>query len=228
MNDKEQLTRLVEDIFATRGDEVHGDTVEAQMILATEAQLADSDSQQRYPAMWHHFRFDPDAEREYRMMMELVQMEAAGELAQPARIPAPPPKDDFGFGQQIRNAVSAVFAGFAPATASALTRGESMGVEPVEIEFADGAFVIEVDVDIAESSPELRDLFCRVMIDDELANQLEAAPILLQTGAGGPILQEESLDELGDATFTNVEPGSYTIHLQLTDQQYTIENVTIP
>lgn len=225
--DIKQLSTLARDIFATRTDELHGDDIERMMILSAEARLTEVESQERYPALWHHFHFDQDALAEYRLMAELVELEVTEQLAVPTQVPLVP-SEHRSWIDRIGEAITIVFTGFQTATSSAV-RGETLGIEPVEVSLIEDMLYLELDVEINERDPFLRDLFCRIETeDDTLVDAVEYAPIRLQIVPGGPIIAEATFDELGDAVFSGIAPATYYVQLQLRTEHYEIAEVKLP
>lgn len=79
-NKQDPLTHLVEDVFATRDNEIQCDEAQILMARCADALLNEEASRQQYPALWHHFRFCPDCAEEYQMVMHLAQLEVDGQL----------------------------------------------------------------------------------------------------------------------------------------------------
>jgi hypothetical protein len=161
------------------------------------------------------------------MLVELTELERASALAPVASTPPmPSAAAPLSFWAGVDDAIRTLFAGFGPAFQAGLTRGESLGVEPVAVMLAEGTVVVELDIEANEPDPAQRDLFCHV--ETTTATQLEAQPVWLQAGHDGPILAEQALDEFGDAFFSNLQPGAYTLWLRLGSQVYTIQAIALP
>jgi hypothetical protein len=143
-------------------------------------------------------------------------------------MPPPPRQDESSLAQRLRDAFSAFFPDFPPTAAAAPVRGATQGAEPASVELADGNILVELDVDVHSEAQELRDLFCRVeALDEENQTRLPGAPLWLQVEESGAVIQEQALDDLGDAMFTGLQPGAYTLLLHIGGQDYAIRNVII-
>jgi hypothetical protein len=228
MNEEEKrLTKMLEDVFATQESEIYCDAASTQMIQSAQMQLSDEKSQQRFPELWHHFRVCSDCQEEYRMMHDMIHLEETGQLEYPQVIP-PVPDRQHSPRWSLQDAISRIFPGFPPSLASALARGEDLGVEPAEIALEDQVR-LELDVGIHETNQDLRDLFGNVLTDNErLEARLEGTPIWLQLEADGPIIQEEALDEFGDFSFTGIAPGQYALRLQITGKMFIVSDINVP
>jgi hypothetical protein len=228
----DNLRRLVDDLFVTTDDEIQCEEAAIQMALCAEALLSVEASQQQYPQLWRHLRFCADCANEYHLLLELAHQEAAGQLKRPARLPlAPlsklPPVGSLSWATPI----TALFAGFhlVPAQLAARQRGQSLGIEPVRMNFADGRLALELDIEASDSDPALRDLYCRVETDDpQMADACDGAPIWLEREISAAIEYEGALDELGGAILSGVAPGAYSLHLRLAGQEYTLLEVKLP
>lgn len=225
----DKLTHLVQDIFATRDDEIQCTQARTQMTRAAQALLSDDDARREYPAMWYHFRFCQDCAEEYKMLRELMALETTGQLDYPLDVPPSPDGGKKTIWSLTKEAITAFFPGFAPTLAEALTRGQELGVEPAVIELAHGRLTVMVDVGQHETDPALRNLFINATtLDDRLQTNLDGSLIWLQLGDLGPAIQEQVLDSFGDVAFRNVSPGQYTIRLQVAGEEYGILGVDIP
>jgi hypothetical protein len=90
MNKKHgSLTHLIQAIFDTQADEIQCEAAGIQIARSADASLSDAESQQQYPLMWRHFHFCASCAQEYRLVMELARLEAAGQLEQPTLVPSP-------------------------------------------------------------------------------------------------------------------------------------------
>jgi hypothetical protein len=241
-NHQNGLTRLVQDVFMTESDEIQCEAASVQMILCAEALLSNAEAQRQYPDLWRHFHFCTNCAEEYELLMELAQQETAGQLERPAKIPAlpskdpspmrgvqTPAKDSLPVWEQIQEAFKARFPGFRSELAGGLTRGLPADMELVEVTLAEGQITVELGVDNSENNPTLRRLFCIIQAaDSKLAARFDGSLVWLQAEGEDAVSQEQTLNELGDATFDEVRPGPYTLGLHLADQVYTIENVVIP
>lgn len=234
-HEQQQLAKLVTDIYATDPTEIHCETAGDLMVLSAEADLTEAESRQQYPALWRHFQVCADCRREYQMMVDLIQLERSTQMATlPVVPPAPMPTNNRSFWQAVGETMQTVFGGFDSALPAAVSRGESLGVEPVTVLLADGLTTVEVDVEANERDAEQRDLFCHVERVDPATGDpvdesaLEATPIWLQVGDDGPILAEQALDDFGDTFFTALAPGGYTLWLRLRGQVYAVHRLLIP
>jgi hypothetical protein len=234
-HEQQQLIKLVADIFATDIMEIHCETAGDLMERSAEAGLTDDESQQQYPTLWQHFQRCTDCRREYQMMVDLVQLERADALATVTTIPpVPSAARQRTFWTTLGDTLQTVFTGFDTMAPANITRGESLGIEPVTLLMADGVTTVELDVEVNERDPQQRDLFCHVERAEDSAeivaeeSSLEAAPIWLQVGDNGSILAEQALDEFGDTLFRELTPGDYTLWLRLGDQAHAVRSLKIP
>lgn len=222
------LSRLVEAIFIGES-EVQCKEAGILMARCAHALLSDEESRQQYPALWHHFRLCPDCAEEYRLLIELAQLQADGQLDQPTHIPPPPEKRRSTGWTQAADAIKAAFPGFAPALAGALMRGTDLGIEPIDVILAESKLRISFDVTSSEQDPGRRNLFCTVSTGDEtLRAAREGSPVWLQIGDEKPVVLEEALNELGDAAFTRLLPGRYALRLYLAGEEYIITGILLP
>lgn len=227
------LVRLVQDIFSLRGDEIQCKHAGVLIAQCADALFSDEESQRQYSALWRHFHFCPDCAAEYYALMDMVRLEAAGQLEQPARIPSRPDKDRPARWPLLQDAVRALFPGFSPALAEAIARGKEQDVGSetnlVDVALAGGKLQILFDVAINEQDANLRDLFCTVSTaDEDLQAAFEGSPVWLQMGDDGPSVQEKALNELGGVTFSHMPPGTYTFRLHLGGREYAVTGVTLP
>jgi hypothetical protein len=80
----DRARRLVEDIFATRDDEIQCADARTLMASCAVELLADEQARQRYPALATHFRFCSNCAEDYRALMTVARQEAAGGVSIPA------------------------------------------------------------------------------------------------------------------------------------------------
>jgi hypothetical protein len=224
--EQDSLARLVQDVFATRDDEIQCEEAGILIARCADALLSDDESRRQYPALWHHFRFCPDCAQEYRMVLDLAQLEAAGQLERPAHIPPLPDGGGPALWARAKDALTALFPGFPPTLVEAVTRGDAWGFEPVEVTLAQGELQIAFDVAPNERDADLRDLFCTVSAADP--ESLEGAPVWLQLGDEGPAVREKALDELGDVAFARLSPGRYALRLHLAGREYVVTGIVLP
>lgn len=227
--DQTRYIQLVTAIFNTEQSEIQCAIAADMMSQSTEERLSTADSQQRFPALWQHFHMCPDCYDEYQMLVELIRLEDAEQLVEPTAVPPVPTEKKPAWRMQIADAFTTAFAGFPKAAAAPSIRGETLGVEPVQLSLDNEQFRLEFDVEISEQNSQHRDLFCAVeSLVENGSSQFEAAPVWLQVGDEGPILYEEALDELGEAVFTNLPPDRYTFGLQIGQQLYIVQDLFIP
>ena len=232
MNDKQNgAICLAHDIYSTEQNEIQCDAASDAMILSTEAGLPADASRRQHPMLWHHMAICVDCAREYQMLVELTQVDLAT-ASLPEQIPPIPQLAPVGVGQQLSNVITQLFPGFGPAMQSALTRGSTLSIDPVEIELGAGELLLEIDVEANEHDPRRRDLYCQIDTEvQEEMDALEGAPIWLRRAEDeehdGTFL-EQSLDELGSTFFQQLHPGTYMFGLQVSDRTYSITDITLP
>lgn len=227
------LAPLVVDIYAQRDDDIFYDEAVVLMERCAEELLSDEQAQAQFPLLWRYFELYPDSYQEYQMLMDIARLEAAGELKVPESIPPMPTEQRKGISswfQESKEAITALFSGFTMQSA-ALHRRRSMALtyEAVEVELEEGNVLITFNVVANSTNPQRRDLHCYVETEEEtLDDMLEFAPVWLQQAGTSPVVQEQALNEMGDASFSFLSPGDYTFRLYLATQEYVVENVVVP
>lgn len=230
------LVRLVNDLYAVQHDDILYDEAVVLMQRCADGLLSDEESQAQFPKLWRYFKLDPDSYDEYKMLMDLAQLEMAGQLSQPAYIPPMPTEEPTGIRRWfkgVKDVIRASFSGFTMQPSLVRrTRTHMLGFEPVEMEFEEGNLIITFELaNDANSSTErpLRKLHCFVETEDEaLEERLEFTPVCLQEASSGMLVQEGALNELGDVTFSSLPAGDYTFRLYLAGQEYVVEQLIIP
>jgi hypothetical protein len=225
-NEQNSPAHLVRDIFATRDDEIQCKEAGTLIVRCADALLSDEQARRQYPALWHHFRFCPDCAQEYRMVIELARLEAAGQLERPAHIPPLPDGGGPTVWKWATDALTALFPGFPLALVEDGARSKDWDFEPVEVTLAQGELQIALDTATNELNAGLCDLFCTVSTAAQ--ETLEGAPVWLQLGDEGPAVREEALDELGDVSFARLQPGRYTLRLHLAGREYVVTGIVLP
>jgi hypothetical protein len=228
--EEDKFKRLVEEIFATRDDEIQCREAEDLIARCSDALLADEEVRRQYPQLWHHLGLCPDCAEVFRGVMALARDEAEGHLPQPERRPPVPDEEESQMQQTPGETVSRLFAGFSSRMAAAVTRGETGIVEPVTITFPEDGVSVTLDVAPAVSDPQRRDLYCTVTTEgDRPAQSPEGAPVWLQTAEYKTVVVEKTLDDLGDALFEGIAPGTYGLRLCLAgNKEYRIAQIEIP
>ena len=232
-HENNDLLRLVVDIYAQRDDDIFYDEAVVLMERCAEELLSDEQSKAQFPQLWRYFDFYPDGYREYEMLMDMARLEAAGGLKVPESIPAMPTEQTKGIGSWFEGAkqtIGTLFSGFRMQSATRQrTRSMAQIYQPVEIELDEGNLLVTFDVVANPTNPQRRDLHCYVETEEEMLEDiLEFAPVWLQQAGSGLVVQEQALNEMGDATFSFVSPGDYTFGLYLATQEYVVENVVVP
>jgi hypothetical protein len=225
MTEETTLRRLVGDIFATRDDEVQCREAANLIARCSDALLTDAEVRQRYPQLWHHFTLCSDCAREYLAVMALARNEAEDHLSQINPTPPVPAETEAPL-QETEGTHALLFVGFSPAAAAAVTRGEEQVVEPVTVTFPDDDVRITLDVAPAAVDPQHRDLYCTVATPEGYTP--EGASIWLQTSEQQTVVAEQTLDDLGDALFEAIAPGTYDLRLYLAGKEYRIAQIDIP
>ncbi|MFN8443429.1 MAG: hypothetical protein U0175_21815 [Caldilineaceae bacterium] len=220
-------SRLAQTIYATRDHEINCDQAAIQMAQRFAQALSETQAEQVYPDLFFHFRFCSDCVAEYKLLLELAQMEADGDFAQPGR--TPPRPDQRTVAERIGEIIERVFGGFvlpSPQLAGGRARGAKLGIAPVITQLTP-QLSVTLDVDQSESNANLRSLLCTIesTAAEELA-QIEGIVIQLEDASGQ--MAEESLDAFGSALFDLIAPGNYHLHFQLLGQAYTVRTITIP
>ncbi len=228
-----ELRRLVNNIYVAQDDDIQCDKATTLMMQSAEATLPDEISRKQFPALWSHFEVCADCVREYTMLVRLAQLEAAAQLPQLKQFPPPPSKDHGRKWATVKDTIAKTMTGFAamPEWAFRQHKGvpQGTGFEPVIIELETEKAQIELIADMNTLNHENYDLICTVEILDAAWNVfLEGTPIQLQQGVDGPIIQEETLDELGELAFANLAAGEYTLRLSLGGREYAVTNINLP
>lgn len=228
-DDQTHLTSAVNRVFGTTGHEISCDAASIFMAQAVDARLSEESSQQQYPELWQHFQFCPDCAAEYEMLFDLAAAIDV-ETATAVNIPPRPKTETNTLRQQIQQTFQAIFPGFVPQVAAALTRGDDLAFEPVELTI-DNQLTLELDVGVNEDDPTLRDLYCHLSARTrEIENALEGSTASLSLEADDiSILQEESISQLGDVSFTGLTAvTTYILRFQLANNLYEISGIQMP
>lgn len=230
MNSEEQrLINMLQDVFATQENEIQCEAASTQMIQSAQAQLSDEVSQQRFPQLWQHFRVCSDCQREYRMMQDMIHLEETGQLEYPQSVP-PVPTRNQSPRWSLKDVISRIFPGFSPTLApdptrsNAVTSGEELNFEPVEISL-DDQLSLEFSVDVSSTDSQLRNLYGIVDKDGET---FEGSPVWLHEGNDGPVVQETALDMFGDFSLMSITPGQYALRLKIERKTYVVLNIALP
>lgn len=225
------LHRLVEDIFATRTDEVQCEEAAIQMVLCADQLMTTDEARQQFPALFHHFHFCPDCAIEYQMLMELARLETVGQLAAVERIPPRPPLIEAtgNLLASMQEVIRFLFTGFTLAPADLPVRGLTFGLLPTIIELAGDKITVELDVARSKVDPAQRILFCRVETSaSEIEDNLAGSPVWLTVESTGKAEQRQILNEAGEVGFDQLAPGHYQCWLQLAGQTYVIDGLVLP
>lgn len=232
INDENRgVFRLVHDIYAVQDDDIACDEAAIQMDRSTEELLSDEQSRLQFPLLWRHFRLCQDCMEEYQMLIEIARLEAAGGLKKPDKIPPRPREVQPLFDwSHLKDAITALFSGFTmPLQPAAVLRNTALTFEPVELELDDGNLIMTFDLVSNSTDSQLWDLHCWVESEEEAVEEMfEFAPVWLQRGAEGPVVQEQALNELGDVIFSFLSPDHYTFGLYLAGQEYIVHNLVLP
>ncbi|MCA9950031.1 MAG: hypothetical protein KDE48_10320 [Anaerolineales bacterium] len=230
-----KFKQFVEDIFATKEEEISCETAATWMAAAASEHLSDAQSKQKFPQMWTHFHFCSDCRDEYMLLMDLAQQDAAGTLTVPANFPPRPAKAaDGGLLDRLKAAVQILFTGFEPAVAQAV-RSSQIGLfaDPTELTF-DEALIVLFDLTVNQDNEATRDLHCTIELSDDVTSSseitsmlFEGAPVWLLS-AGEAVLQEQAVDKLGDVSFYSIAPGEYGLLFILGGRDYLVNNLVIP
>ena len=225
-NNKNEVTRLVNDTFATNESEIQCDEAVFQMAKAASLDINQAGMQQQFSSLLLHLQFCSNCEGEFDLLQELAQS-TQSDKATPT--PSVPNNGRFPILQLAKEALKLQFPGFAPVLGQALTRGEELGFEPTAVSLPNSSITLEFDVGVSEESHEQRDLFI-TLFHEEVAHQDlgEGSVLWLHQDINGPVIQEQSFDELGDLSFTNLPPGTYFLQLQIQSQHVTISAINLP
>ncbi len=229
MNEKMRAVHeLVAEIYATQPVELFCDQASVLIARAADSRLTDAELQKLYPDLWQHFNVCPNCTAVYDLTMELARTD---ELPSPEQIPPLPTRASApnSFWQWFKESITTQFPGFQPAVSLAIQRGlDSLQMEPVSVDLG-GDFEISFDVTQHEADTSRRDLLCTLFVaGDSPIEQFEGCAVWLQQDDNNLILQEQTLDNLGDVMFTNIEPGKYNLLLHLAKQKYLITDVMLP
>ncbi len=223
-----QVQNLLDDVFATKFNDLQCDKAAVLMTKSTNDGISDEESRRQYPLLWRHFQFCSDCAEEYRMLVDLTALEKAGLLASPSRIPPVPGSRKPSWAMQIKEKLVKQFPGFQPAIALAVQRGNgSLDMEPVEIGL-DMEYAVQLDVVPDEENTAYRHLYCTLLVEDDMLLAAgEGSPVWLQLHNGG-VLQEGAIDELGDFAFSHIKPDDYLLRLYLFGREYVISDISVP
>ena len=230
MEEKETnpLRKLLDDVQATTVNELQCDQAEILMAQSTHDGLSEEASKRQYPLLWQHFQFCPDCAEEYQMLVALTEMERSGELQRPLQIPPIPDGRKTSLLNKIKETLTQQFPGFQPAVAIAVQRGGgSLEMEPVEVGLDDD-YAILFDLTSDEEDAAYRHLYGTLLVEnDELLTACEGNPVWLQL-MDGKVIQEKSINELGDFVFSHINPGNYQIRLGFSSHEFIITDISVP
>ena len=228
------LVALVVDIYAQQDNDISYDEAVVLMERCVKELLSDEQSKAQFPLLWRYFELYPDCYQEYQMLMDIARLEAAGQLSQPADIPPMPTEKPIRrWFEGVKDVISVFFSGFTIQESLVRRTGpHTREFEPVEMELEEGNLIITFDLaNDTNSSTELplRRLHCFIETEEEaLEERLEFTPVCLQQASSGVLVQEGTLNELGDVTFSSLPGGYYTFRLYLAGQEYVVEGLIIP
>ena len=226
---QQRLSRLLRDTYSTTEDEIYYDEASILMARCADALLSEEESRLQYPQLWRYFELYPDSKVEYDMLMALAHMNATGELKTPDKLPPRPdlnrpPKRSPG------DIIHQAFPGFPQLSPGlAPTRSSYQTLEPVEISLEQGELTLSLNFLPNTDTPAAWDLLCTVSsTNEQLTAILEFAPLWLQQKEIGPTISQVALSKEGDGAFYAVEPGDYTLHLQLGGREYVVTELLLP
>ena len=229
MDKKEKrLINLLQDVYATQESEIQCDAASTQMIQSAQRQLTDKASQQQFPELWHHFTVCSDCWHEYKMLFDMIHLEETDQLELPQTIPPLPDRNNSP-RWSMQEVITRIFPGFSPNLAVNPVRswGEQ-DFRPVEVTL-DDQFSLELSIGIHEANAELRDLSGYVHTDDEQQEvKLEGISIWLLAGDEGPVIQEETLDDLSEFVFFGIAPGQYALRFQMAKNDFVVSAINVP
>jgi hypothetical protein len=239
------VIKFLEDIFATRQVEIQCDQAEDAIAQCAAEGFTDEEARKRYPGLFHHFQFCSDCAAEYEMLMDFAREEAAGLVKRPAYIPPPPivapetplvtePEEkEPDILNRAADALRAVVEGLNPLRQNPLQpalamRDRRLSEAPDTIEMEGGEVTITLALKSEPNNPSTRRLICNVeTTNDEWEAAFEAAQSWLAQEPTGEPVQEQTLNQFGAATFTEIALGVYTLHLDLADQHFVISDLEI-
>lgn len=225
--DNQQIRRLGQDIFATDQNEIQCDEAMTQMVLAANSDLDEADLAQQFGGLLHHLHLCANCAAEFALLQEVTAADQA-ELNEIVA-PAPPENGRFPIWQLAKNALRLEFPGFAPTLGAALTRGEAFGTEPAVLELPNSSLTVEFDVGIDETNAERRELLITIFADDpDVQEGLEGSSLWLYRSPAEPVIQEQTVNPLGDVMFKELMPDTYTLRLNLVEQQVAISSIVVP
>lgn len=243
------VIKLLNDIFATRPDEIQCDQVADEIVQCADRRLTDDEARERHPAMYHHFRYCEECANEYAMVMDFVRQDAAGLVLRPVQIPPLPAYgapaavqiserrladgqstdvDESGLMTAVRRIANWLSDALTPPMQLALVRGRQLGDRPVTAAMEGGEVTLTLILKAEPASPHTRRLDCIVeTMSAKLEAALDSAPIQLVNEEDGKIVQDQLLNEVGDATFTGIAPGVYALQWSLAGQDYRASELEI-
>ncbi len=231
MNNKyETLLRLVSDIYAVQDDDIQCEMAATLIMQSSEGLLSDEVSRKQYPSLWRHFDVCADCAREYQILVSLNRLETNNQLRQPEQIPPIPGREYSLTWAKIKEAIIKTFPTFTSTPDLVPQRSEGrLGLEPITIELESKKVYIDLLVDGNATIPKNYDLICTIeTLDDADGILLEGTPVQLQRGLDETLIQEQTLDELGELAFINLAPGSYTLRFTLNRQEYVVTQIELP
>lgn len=224
-NNKPTLDRLINDLFSTGHDEIYCDQATDLMALAAAVDLSEEANQDRFRHLIKHLQFCNNCREEFELVQQVALDTSSINVIE---IPNVPNNGRFPILEAVQNILTIQFPGFTPMLGQALTRGEELGFEPTAVSLPNTSVTLEIDVGVSEENQSHRDIFITLLNDEATASFGEGSSIWLHQETSGPVIQEQAFDELGDLSFTNLQPGSYALLLNINNQHYAISPITLP
>ncbi|MCA9423355.1 MAG: hypothetical protein KDE50_01320 [Caldilineaceae bacterium] len=236
MNSKQEaVMRILRNVYTVQDDDIQCDIVAEQMMHSADALHSDEASQKQFPAMWRHFQLCVDCYNEYRLLMELVEAEAAHlatiggnttvELAELPAVKAITALPN-AIRQLLANAFTLSFPGFTPMLANSL-RGTVLTEKPIQVTFPETRLQVELNVlpGLMDSSHRL--LTCEILAS-ESEQSLFAADMVAQlwSETSGELEQEEEIVDKR-AAFDDLYADRYTLLLITDDQTYGVMGIDL-
>jgi hypothetical protein len=249
---EQAVVNFLEDVFASRTDEIQCDIAENLIGQCAAENFTDDKARQRYPQLFYHFQFCPDCEEVYEMVVGYARDRSAGLVEQPLHPttplrempgkvvslpPVPTYAPGFSSGSSYNSGIWAKAAKAVKAISSLVESGElnrlsvRRGIQLTEnditLTMEGDEVAITLHVKKEASNENSRRLICNVKATDDLKSHLRDAPIELILELDGSVVQEKALRRTGDVTFTQVKPNTYRLRWTLANQEYEVSELEI-
>ncbi|MEM7128365.1 MAG: hypothetical protein AAF702_18680 [Chloroflexota bacterium] len=227
----EQYRSLLLNVMGVLLDE---DELLMQMTAAAETPLSDEELQTRFPQLWQHFQYDPEAEEAYRLLLMAEQTDIMGILSSTDETESSLESSILGLWKQVSDTISElIFPGFDLVAAGAFRggamtfRGQDFRVSPTRIDAPNGDFEIQIDLTTSTEDEDTYLLICKIAgTDPDTKPNVAHSPAQIIVEPAGAIEDEQPWQD-GTVAFDELPAGKYTFQFSLDTQVYKIKGIDL-